>query len=365
MATVLTDSSADILWKENWERTRERLTDWWERRGLVLCVLAPKDEPQEDLPEPEEPADIERAWLDPTYRARKAEFDLARTFFGGEAFPYFDTHIGPGNLALFLGSEPRFMQDTVWYEPCIDDPDRAPALRFDPQNTHFREQMAIVAEGLRISRGRFLVGMPDLIENVDTLASLRGAQALMLDIRLRPDFVKEKVGEINRAFFAAFDAIYQAIKDPWGGNAFSAFRVWGPGKTAKVQCDASAMLSPEMFAEFVVPALTEQCRWLGYAMFHLDGTQCMVHLDHLLAIEALQAIEWTPQAGMPSGGDPAWFDLYRKILTGGKSVQAVGVEPKDVIPLLDAVGSQGMFIITSAESETEARALVEQAERYR
>lgn len=355
----------DCLWKEEWDKTRERLTAWWEGEGLVLCIMAPRDEPLANLSKPEEPDDIERVWLDPTYRARKAEYELSRTYFGGESFPYFDTHIGPGNLALFLGSEPKYTPTTVWYDPCIDDPDNAPTLRFDPENIHFREQMAIIAEGLRLSQGRFLVGMPDLIENIDALASLRGAQALMLDIRLRPDFVKEKVVEINQAFFAAFDAIFEVIKDPWGGNAFSAFRIWGPGKTAKVQCDASAMISPDMFAEFVVPSLAEQCRWLDYAVFHLDGTQCVCHLDHLLTIETLQAIEWTPQAGIPSGGDPQWYDLYRTILDGGKSVQAVGVKPNEVIPLLDAVGPKGMFITVSAESETEARGLEAQVERYR
>ena len=43
-----------------------------------------------------------------------------------------------------------------------------------------------------------------------------------------------------------------------GGVVFGAFRIWGPGKTAKVQCDASAMFSPAMFEQFVVPALTEE-----------------------------------------------------------------------------------------------------------
>ena len=42
----------------------------------------------------------------------KRFFEKIRTYFGGESFPYFDTQIGPGNLATFLGSPPRFDEGT-------------------------------------------------------------------------------------------------------------------------------------------------------------------------------------------------------------------------------------------------------------
>jgi len=79
-------------------------------------------------------------------------------------------------------------------------------------------------------------------------------------------------------------------------------------------------------------------------MFHLDGHQCIPHLDLLLDIEPLDAVEWTPDPQVPGGGDPAWYPLYRKILAAGKSVQAIGVKPEEVEPLLDSVGGKGMYI---------------------
>ena len=42
-------------------------------------------------------------WTDPRYRLAHAESRLARTYFGGEAFPSFDPEMGPGNLATFIG----------------------------------------------------------------------------------------------------------------------------------------------------------------------------------------------------------------------------------------------------------------------
>jgi len=87
----------------------------------------------------------------------------------------------------------------------------------------------------------------------------------------------------------------------------------------------------------------------------------------LLAIEPLRAIEWTPRrlSVGDSGGHPRHWDLYRRILAAGKSVQAIGVRYDEVLPLLDACGGDGMYIMTSAPSEGAARDLAERVEAYR
>lgn len=356
-----------MFWKEDWDIARDRLTKWWGRKGLAVCITAPKEIPWEDIPEPRRPDGLEAYWTDPVWRAKDAEFQLSRTFFGGEAFPYFDTQIGPGNLATFIGSAPKFAEETVWFEPCITIPDNFTPLNLNEPNTWWNVQLALINEGLKIANGCFLVGMPDLVENLDILASLRGTQTVLTNLIERSDFVKERIREINLVFFEAFNAIYERIKDDRSGNAFSAFRIWGPGKTAKVQCDISAMISPKDFAEFVVPSLAEQCRWLDYSLFHLDGTDCICHLSHLLAIKELDAIEWTPQAcaGIPGGGSKQWYGLYKQILSAGKAVQAICVEIEEIEPLIEAVGHEGLFIMTTARSEKDARKLLRRVERWR
>lgn len=376
------DNRWSNFWKENWEQTRERITAWWTGEGMVLSVTARRDTGLQSRDETQapfyylmagldiydhylNPQNLVDSWVNPVKRAQAAARNLEGIYFGGEAIPFFDTHIGPGSLATFIGSTPRFAEETVWYEPVITDPDNHPPLCFDPENPWYLKQKALLEAGMEVSQGRYLVGMPDLIENLDTLASLRDSQLVMMDMVERPAFVKQRIAEINQVFFEVFDRYFEIIRDPWGGNIFSAFAIWGPGKTAKVQCDAAAMISPQMFAEFVAPALTEQCAWLDYSMYHLDGTQAVPILDTLLAIEPLNAIEWTPQISLPQGGDPMWYDLYRKILEAGKCVQAISVRPDEVIPLINAVGTKGLFILTSVESEAQAREIVAAVERYR
>ena len=50
--------------------------------------------------------------------------------------------------------------------------------------------------------------------------------------------------------------------------------------------------------------------------------RCVHHIDSLLKIDALDGIEWTPQAGIEGGGHARWYPIYKKILDSGKRVQA-------------------------------------------
>lgn len=355
-----------MLYKPDWEATQQAFIRWWAGQGMMLWLEAELPEPRYPADEPPIPSNPEAFWNDLDYRIARHAAHLARTAFLGESFPYFDTVFGPGSLGILLGSEPGFAMDTVWYNPCIPDPDSYGPIRFNPNNNRWLDvHQNLIAAGLKQAQGQYPVCLPDLIENLDVLAALRGDTPLLFDLVERPAWVSNRLAEINESYFQVFDRFYAQIKFA-GGNVFTAFNLWGPGKTAKVQCDISASISPRMFRRFVVPHLETQCRWLDFAMYHLDGTTCLQHLDALLEIDALKAIEYTPQAGRPQGGSPEWYGLYRRIRSANKSVQAVGLEPDTILPLVDAVGPQGLFIIPArAFSLPEAENLLKQLEPYR
>ncbi|MBN2132853.1 MAG: hypothetical protein JW741_25355 [Sedimentisphaerales bacterium] len=359
--------TTELIWKEDWDAARRHHCDWWQQQELVLWVTASRDRPAMDLEPPPAPTDLRQRWFDPEWRLRQQEYQISRCFYGGDAFPLFSSISAAGDLGAYVGCQVGLSPQTVWCEPCIGDPPEGhPPIRLDRQSWAFRQHVAMVELAVRESGGRWLVTPPDLVENVDILSAMRGPQPFLLDLVDRPEWVEQKVREINQAFFEAFNVFYEMVRDGYGGNGF-VFNVWGPGRTAKVQCDACAMFGPEMFRRFVTPALTEQCDWLDYALYHLDGEDCLVNLDELLAIDSLNAIEWTPRrlSVGDSGGHPRHWELYRRILAAGKSVQAIGVKYEEVIPLLDACGGTGMFVTTSAPTEEDARRLAEEVAPYR
>jgi hypothetical protein len=351
--------------ESRWPQIKSKLIRWWRGEGFALCLRWKRPVEPTGPVRPAEPADIQAKWTDAAYRRAKAAYDLAATVHAAECFSHFDTNLGPGSLGALLGARPRFAKSTVWYDPCLVDPDSFPPLRLTTENNPWWDiHLALIDAGLSLAGGRFPVAMPDLIEGLDTLAALRGSERLLLDLIERPAWVHRRLAEINQAYFEAFDRLYEKVRFD-GGNAFCIFMIWGPGRTAKVQCDLSCMISPEMFAEFVVPYLTAQCRRLDYCLYHLDGTTALRHLEALLAIEPIRAVQWTPQAGQPGGGDPCWYDLYRRIKAAGKAVQVTGVTPDQVVPLIEAVGPEGLFVMTWAASEQQGQKLLEATAPYR
>jgi hypothetical protein len=356
-----------LRWKEDWVKAKHNLSNWWQCEGMALSFYdTPRSVPIENLPKPQRPSTMQAYWTDPAYRCARAEYEMASRRYPAESIPYFDTEMGPGSLSTFLGAKPGFSEHTVWYNSCIDDPDSFGSFKFDlAGNQWWDVHMALIEEGLKRANGRYLVGIPDLIENLDTLAALRKEMDLLYDLCDRPGWVHARLTEITAIWIKVFDLMYAKVKDDEGGNVYSAFRIWGPGKTAKVQCDFSAMISQQMFREFVSPYLQEQCRHLDYAMYHLDGTNALQHLDALLEIDEIKAIEWTPQVSRPQGGSPEWYDLYRRIKAAGKAVQAIFAQPHEVVPLLDAIGPEGTFILLfDPVSEAEAEKLLKAIEPF-
>ncbi len=335
-------------WKDNWARTAEHFKRWWHHEGLVVtapCAIR-HDPPRIDEEEPP-PRSREEYFLDNAYRIRRRHWQLARMEFPLDNLPIADTDFGPGAFGTYLGAEPKIAPNTIWYEHCwgdVPDPRGLKLPPLEPPNRWYQLALDLLRETKKVAADNYFTGFPDLIEHVDTLAALRDPQTLMMDMALYPDWVESMLIELNKLWFKVYDTMYDIIREPDGSSVFQAFSLWAPGKTAKIQCDNAAMISPAMFRRFVVPRLREQCQFLDYSMFHLDGPDCLCHVDALLEIEELDAIEWTPGPKVPRGGDLHWKELYRRILDAGKSVQIVWVEESNIRPLLDTLGPKGLYL---------------------
>ncbi len=340
------------IWKDDWAETKQRFQDWWNGKGFLVGFWGgvPLAEPRIEVEPPPPAVSLEQQWADNGWRVAEIRHRMAGTAWPLDCLPLVHPYIGPGSLAMALGSPPEYQPDTVWFNQA----ESCDSIRFDANHPLWQLQMDLTDRLIADSNGNYFVGVPDLVENWDILGSLRGAENLLMDMIERPGWVKDRLDELNEAYFAAFEDCWRRVIAQDGSSMFGWFELWAPGRVAKVQCDGCAMFSPAMFREFVVPTLADQCKRLDYSMFHLDGSQCLDKLDALLEIESLTAIEWTPDPKVPSGGNLYWVEMYRRILSAGKRVQILGATAQEIEPMLDAIGADGVYFLSNAASEAEA-----------
>ena len=72
-----------------------------------------------------------------------------------------------------------------------------------------------------------MVGLPGISPNLDLLAELRGTSEIMMDFFDRPDWIKQKLEEINAVYFEVYDRMYDTVKQSDGSSVFYPFMLWG------------------------------------------------------------------------------------------------------------------------------------------
>lgn len=315
-----------LLYREDMDDVRQRLSTWWNggdigRPAVLITVPNPQPAAPDQASLRQEPKAPEGYCPQYTtrnleYRVDRADYLCARSLYLGEEVPVASPCLGPNCLALYLGCTAVEGSDTVWFEPCIEDPDEA-EFRYNPRNAYWDFQLRLIKAQLERGRGKYLVTFPDLIEGLDTLAAMRGSEHLLTDLIDRPEWVRQSLERITSLYVQHYDAIYDLIKDESDGSHFWA---WAPGRMSKLQCDFSAMISPSMFRDFMTPVLTRLSDHMTHCMYHWDGPGALCHHDELLSISGIDMLQWTPGEGVEHPAQKKWWPLYHKTIEAGKKV---------------------------------------------
>ena len=354
------------MWKPNLEETKKHYIDWWNHKGIVLNMWEHFQEgvkPHADVPMPPAPKSLDQKWFDPEWRAEYLDWYVAHSSMKADMLPVANTQLGPGSLAAILGGVFEGGEDTIWIHP---DPNYTDDIKFDindPANKNWQLHKDLLRACKKKAKGNYYVGMPDLMEGMDVLAAMKGTDKVLLDTVMQPEVLERQMQQINDIYFQVFDELYDIIREG-DEMAFCYFSSWAPGKMTKLQSDISTMISVEDYRRFVQPFIRQQCQKIDYTLYHLDGVGAMHHLPALLEIEELNAIQWTPGVGEPQGGSPKWYDLYKKILAGGKSIMACWVTLDELRPLLDNIGGDGVHIEMDFHNEDEVEKALRIVEEY-
>ena len=350
-------------WKSNLEETKQRYINWWNHKGIILNMWEHFQEgvqPHAEIMPPAPAKDLSQKWFDPQWRAEYLDWYVAHSSLKADILPVANTQLGPGSLAAILGGVFEGGEDTIWIHP---HPDFTNEIVFNPEHPNWILHKELLKACKAKANGHYFVGMPDLMEGLDVLAALKGTDRVLLDTVMQPEILEQQMQQINDIYFKVFDELYDIIREG-DEMAFCYFSSWAPGKMSKLQSDISTMISQDDYRRFVQPFIREQCQKIDYTLYHLDGVGAMHHLPALLEIEELNAIQWTPGVGEPQGGSPKWYDLYKKILAGGKSVMACWVTLDELKPLLDHIGADGVHLEMDFHNEKEVEQAMRIVEEY-
>ena len=380
-------------YKVNMEAAKEKFRNYWAHKNTgrpLMCVIARRPEVEQysdgtpveggyldqicqgkyyNMPEELKWKDMEDKYQNPQRIVDRYRYFCQTHTFLGESFPNLNIDFGPGSLASYLGSEIGFKEDTVWFNKCLDGWDGVPKLTFDPENKWFKKHLQLAKDCQALAGDDFYVDMPDLMENIDVLASLRGAQDILFDLLDEPEMIGERIQEVTDIYYEYYDRFYDVIKDEEGGNAYTVFQIWGPGRTVKLQCDFSAMMSPEDFRKYIQPSLRSQSENVDHVLYHLDGPAAIKHMDALMEIDGIDALQWTSGDAGPDGTLPDWDVIYDKAIAAGKSiwVKVYSGEFEDWIRNVDRIvnkyGSHSLFLLFPEMSMEQAAYLLDYADR--
>lgn len=289
---------------------------------------------------------------------------------GAMGFPNMSVDFGPGSVASYLGSDIEFRDDTIWFTECVEEWEDTPALKFDPENKWLVKHLELVKKCRELAGDDFYIPIPDLMENIDVLASLRGAQNTVYNLIDEPEEMEERIRQVTDVYFDYYDRFYDLVKDTDGSSSYTVFQIWGEGKTAKIQCDFSALMSPNQFREFIVDSLRQQARKLDHVLYHLDGPDAIKHVDALMEIKEIDALQWTSGDHGPDGTLEDWYEIYDKARRAGKSlwikVYSGNVDDwiRNVDRLVQRYGSHSMLLYFNPMPMADAKKLMAYAEEH-
>ena len=363
-----------MKYKKNWEETKKKWESYWKRQNTgrpLMCIWAEKEEARD----PEREAALKPISMEDKYQNAERMVERFRYFcetheFMGESFPNISLDFGPGSMAGYLGSNIVFNEDTVWFEEFVEDWLEYKDLAYDPENVWIKKHLELFRRVKELAGDDFLIGIPDIMENIDVLASMRGAQNTIFDMIDEPEEITRRIGQIDDIYFKYYDQFYDIVKAEDKSSCYTVFQIWGPSKTAKLQCDFSAMMSPDNYREFIQESLRKQARQLDNVIYHLDGPDAIKHVDAIMEIEEIDALQWTSGDYGPDGTFEEWYQIYDKAVAAGKGlwVKVYSGEFETWLERLDKLiaryGTNALFLYFNPMPMEQAKKLMEYAEKY-
>jgi hypothetical protein len=289
--------------------------------------------------------DLKSRWFDAEYQVDYFIESIRGRTFHGETFPIFCPNLGPNVYAAYYGAELEFGEVTSWIRHLIYNWGDEEYLKFSRENEYFLKIEELARIALEKCLELFMVGYTDLHGSLDCVADWRNPQLLCMDIFDCPENIHNLVRLANENFLPTFDH-YDAVLKAHGQLSVNWMGIPSPGRIHIPSCDFTANVSAENFVEFYLPSLLTEVKDMTHNIFHLDGKGMIRHLDCILAVPEIQAVQWVQGVGndLPI---MQWLPLIKRIRAAGKSV-VVDLQLSELEPFITEIQPEGLYLCLAA-----------------
>lgn len=221
--------------------------------------------------------------------------------------------------------------------------EEAKTLRVHRDNPWLQELLDFYTALVKLADGRLPVAVTNPMRGpMDLLVSALGTQAVSFALIDRPQKVHDLLKRFTDIWLQVVGeqiARLPRFADGW----VTCFGVWAQGTSAVTQCDQAIMISPQMYAEFLVPCDEAICASLETPIIHIHSGAIHV-LDPILTVKSFAAIEISID---PHGPDVhQLIPKFQQVQQSGKPlfIQAYGsLTQPELDLLLQALSPRGLY----------------------
>jgi hypothetical protein len=323
------------------KQIEKKLTNWWnqgDQKNPCLLITIPPEKSK--LLETD---DLYQFWNDIDFRINRSITVAKESLNFGQSIPYHWLDYQESSMCLALGCEPAYIdKESVWAYPVYETLDPIKDIKLDYDNFAYRTMRDMNSKLSKIIPTDEPIAFFALGGITDIVSGLYGVENFLIDMIQKPEEIKIAMEHIKRVWIEAFSDYKKVLyENRRTDNGISWAGIWAPGTTFPLQEDLTYMISNSMFKEFCIPHIRDIASVVDYPLYHLDGVGAIQHLEDLLDVDEIRAIQWVPGAGKERIGQ--WYDLINRVKDSGKSIQ-VFAEPDEVPDLVSAVGPDRLLI---------------------
>ena len=260
-----------------------------------------------------------------------------------------------------LGCALQRSGQSVWAVERMASWEELSDLALSPDNPWYRKYIEFVRVLTEGAGGEYPVGLPILRGPGDVMGALRGHTEAIIGLMENP-------ADSAALAYRAADTLIRLVQDhhaataPFrGGHFIEAYSMWAPGPLVRMQEDATAVYSPDLYRSIVLEADRRIARAFPYSLIHLHSSSLFL-IDDFLSIKEIGVYQINRDVGEM---DLAQLMPYlKRIQENGRRIFLRGPLDQDDFALVAKnLSPVGLMVQSVVGSTEEARELSASAAR--